>query len=371
MLLHYHRLASKVVAAFVVFFCCMEVSGQERAIDHAPIGVMGDHYHGKGEWMISARHMKMLMSGNRDGRQDLSDMDIIGLPNPYQMGSMSTHLSVVPQEMSMDMTMLGAMYAPSDMVTLMFMGMFVNKTMDLVTYSGIMPNSGMMRRMSGMGSMNRTNLGSFSTQTRGFADLSVSGLIRLYEGDVSRVHAQLGVQQSLGSSDTSGEVLTPMNMRRTMILPYGMQLGDGSTSALLALTYVADLDRQVYGMQIRSRNSISLRSWNFGNSMSLTGWAQQEVVEKTSLSFRATYYKQNPITGRNASIMAPIQTANPANYGGTRTEISVGLNQLVFALPGNHADRIGIELSYPVLQDLNGPQMKRGFALQVGYQKSL
>ena len=69
--------------------------------------------------------------------------------------------------------------------------------------------------------------------------------------------------------------------------------------------------------------------------------------------------------------MAPVQTANPENYGGTMVDYSVGLNQLVSLFPGNHADRIGIELSYPAFQDLNGPQMKSGLTFQIGYQKSL
>ncbi len=35
----------------------------ERAVDHAPIGVMGDHFHKKGESMISLRHIKCTWLG--------------------------------------------------------------------------------------------------------------------------------------------------------------------------------------------------------------------------------------------------------------------------------------------------------------------
>ena len=35
----------------------------ERAIDHGPIGVMGDHFHNAGEWMVSARLMRMPCPG--------------------------------------------------------------------------------------------------------------------------------------------------------------------------------------------------------------------------------------------------------------------------------------------------------------------
>ena len=41
-------------------------SGGVRADSHAPIGVMGDHMHAKGEWMVSYRFMRMAMSGSRE-----------------------------------------------------------------------------------------------------------------------------------------------------------------------------------------------------------------------------------------------------------------------------------------------------------------
>jgi len=341
------------------------LNAQERAISHAPIGVMGDHYHGKGEVMLSIRQTRMWMGGNRNGTTDLSDTKIIELANPYQMGNMSTKLSVVPQDMAMNMTMIGAMYAPSDAITLMGMAMFMTKSMDLHSYQGAMP-------MGGMGGMNRAKLGSFNTSSSDLAALSLSGLIKFYEGDNSRLHAQFGIQRSVGSNDSKDEVLTPMNMRVNMILPYGMQIGDASTSLISGLTYVRTANTTwVYGGQVRSQNTISNPTWNFGNTLSVTGWVQKEVVRKTALSFRATYHNEKAVEGRNSLIMAPVQTANPANYGGNTILLGVGLNQLVNIFPGDHADRIGIEVTFSMHQDLNGPQMKSGVSIQVGYQKSL
>ena len=37
------------------------------AIGHGPIGVMGEHVHGKGEFMVSYRFMRMDMAGSRIG----------------------------------------------------------------------------------------------------------------------------------------------------------------------------------------------------------------------------------------------------------------------------------------------------------------
>ena len=72
-----------------------------RPDGHAPIRVMGDHYHQKGEIMFSYRFMPMWMDGN------LQDSDAIGNEGIHQ-----NHM-VAPQEMWMNMHMLGAMYAPT------------------------------------------------------------------------------------------------------------------------------------------------------------------------------------------------------------------------------------------------------------------
>ena len=36
-----------------------------RVDSHAPLGVMGDHPHEAGEWMLSFRAMRMVLDGNR------------------------------------------------------------------------------------------------------------------------------------------------------------------------------------------------------------------------------------------------------------------------------------------------------------------
>ena len=347
-----------LIFSFLLF--TLNLSAQESAIEHAPIGVMGDHYHEQGEFMISIRHMKMFMNGNLNGTNNISDTEIIELPNPYQMGNASTKLSVVPKDMAMDMTMLGVMYAPSDAVTLMAMGMFVGKDMSLDTYAGAM----------GMGMGDRTYLGSFDTSSSGLADLTLSALVRLNETNLSKWHAEFGIQKSVAESDGTDNVLTPMNQTVGMILPYGMQVGDGSSSLIAGLTYSTERSSWVYGSQIKLKRIISEDDWNFGNSFYLTSWAQKEISLETALSLRLTFDKQDPIDGRNSNIMAPIQTANPANYGGKVLELGLGINQLLNIFPGDHADRIGVELTYPISQDLNGPQMKSRWAINIGYQKS-
>ena len=66
-------------------------SGAVRADGHAPIGVMGDHLHKAGEWMLSYRFMRMDMAGNRDGTSDLSPEEIVTtVPNTF-FGTPDSH----------------------------------------------------------------------------------------------------------------------------------------------------------------------------------------------------------------------------------------------------------------------------------------
>ena len=52
---------------FLLFFCETSLADQiSLPDDHAPIGVMGDHAHKAGEWMLFYRYGFMKMDGNRD-----------------------------------------------------------------------------------------------------------------------------------------------------------------------------------------------------------------------------------------------------------------------------------------------------------------
>ena len=77
------------------------------AISHAPIGVMADHFHKKGEWMVSLRVTQMEMKKNILNGESISNDEILKQPNPYatmpMMMKMPMNLSVIPQKMTMKM----------------------------------------------------------------------------------------------------------------------------------------------------------------------------------------------------------------------------------------------------------------------------
>ena len=99
----------------------------------APVGTTGNMHHMG--WMVSVKQGLMNMNGNIMDGDSISNADILLMPN--QMGSMPANLSVIPEDMDMQMTMIDVMYAPSKDLTLMMMGTYVSKDMSLNTYAAM------------------------------------------------------------------------------------------------------------------------------------------------------------------------------------------------------------------------------------------
>ncbi len=78
---------------------------------------------------------------------------------------------------------------------------------------------------------------------------------------------------------------------------------------------------------------------------------------------RVKYQSLGRIKGIDPRIAAPVQTADPDNYGGDMVNLLFGVN-----LVGQRGKRIAIEAGFPLLQDLNGPQMETDFILTAGVQ---
>ena len=202
------------------------------ATDHAPIGVMADHRHKKGEWMVSYRYMYMDMSGNRIGEDGVSPEEIVTtVANPFaNPPMMPPTLRVVPTDMPMQMHMLGGMYGLTDRVTLMAMGMYIDQEMDHITFQG---------------PAGTTRLGEFTTETAGIGDTTVGAIIGLDDGSYEHRQINLGLALSLptGSITQTDQILTPMGTTPTPRLPYPMQLGSGTFDFKPSLTARSRSDR--------------------------------------------------------------------------------------------------------------------------------
>lgn len=342
-----------------------------RADDHAPIGVMGDHLHKKGEWMLSYRYMYMDMAGNRIGTDNVSPQEIAStIPNTYpQMTPMGIatppFLRVVPTQMTMQMHMLGAMYAPTNNVTLMAMVPILDKDMDHLTFQAPNPSMGILG--------NNTNIiGAFSTSSEGVGDIKLSGLFRLYDDATNHVHLNLGISAPTGSITKRGNVFTPFGTITNLRLPYAMQLGTGTWDLLPGLTYRGRIGDLSWGAQYMAEVRLEDENdegYAWGDRHTVTGWFAYEWAPWISTSVRASYSSQAQISGMDAQITAPVQTAYPEYYGGEKVELFGGIN-LVGQSGWMRGHRLALEVGAPVYQDLNGPQMETDWTLMVGWQKA-
>lgn len=317
----------------------------------APLGVMGDHTHDKGEWMVSYRYMRMEMDGNLRGNNSISPTEIVStLANPH---AGPANVRVVPTEMTMQMHMLGAMYGVSDELTIMAMAMYHKKDMEHITFAG----------MSGT-----TELGRFTTRTSGWGDTSLSGIYKLYEDENHTVNISLGISAPTGSIKEEDTVLTPMGTTPTLRLPYAMQLGSGTWDALPSLTYSGHSENMGWGLQYKGTIRLedeNSQGYRWGNQHIVTGWAGYKFTNEFSATANIRGETMGKIKGSDTRITAPVQTANPDNYGGDI--VSAGLD--LSYRPQAHALKgieFGIGISAPVYQDVNGVQMERDWNLSAG-----
>ncbi len=321
----------------------------------APISVMGDHTHDKGEWMVSYRYSRMHMDGNRQGTNDISPEEIVStVSNP---NAPPANLRVVPTQMDMDMHMFGAMYGVTDKLTLMGMAMYMKNDMDHVTFQG------------GAGT---TRLGTFNTESSGWGDTHISGLYELYQDDKHTINARLGISAPTGSIKEEDSVLTPMNTTPTLRLPYAMQLGSGTWDGLAGFTYTGHQNQWSWGAQynttirLESENS---QGYRLGNMHDVTAWGGYKITPSFGVVTHISAETKGDIKGRDDQIAAPVQTANPDNYGGDIIELGAGFSYAP-QHPQYNGMELGMDITAPVYQDLNGVQLERDWNISIGLSYS-
>lgn len=300
--------------------------------NHAPLGVMGDHLHKQGEWMVGYRYELSTTRGMRDGAHSVSNASVMA-----QYGE-------IPAEMEMGMHMLEIMYGISDGLTLMVMPQYMQMRMTHSSSHG--------------GGHTHTH------EVEGFGDTEVTGLYSLYRNASSSAHLNIGVSLPTGATD---KTFTDHH-NNIYRLPYNMQMGSGTFDPILGATWLSASADWSYGVQALGtlRAGKNDDGWRQGNRATVTAWAARNVSRAVSLSLRVKGEAWGNVHGRDAGIPLTIMAgANPGLQAGERVMAHVGMNLLTFA-----DNRLAAEFGLPVYERTHGPQPDSDYRLTLGWQKA-
>ncbi|MBT8150371.1 MAG: transporter [Gammaproteobacteria bacterium] len=281
-----------------------------RSDGHAPIGVMADHFHNQGEWMLTLRTMNMSMKNEK------TDFTV-----PVTAST--------PLEMETQMTMLGGMYGLSDSITLMMNLPYLDREMEM-----LMPGM-----MGGAASK-------VTTEASGFGDLKLGGAVRLRETETDRLHTTLMLSVPTGSIDETANMAMPGAMQNEMLLAPMMQLGSGTYDLISALTYVAFQLKTSVGAQWKNvvRLDENDRDYSLPNQNQATAWLAYNVDDSFSTSIRGQYFTRAGVD--------------------KRWDVGIGAN---YISDGGH--RIAAEYLVPVDHDTDSVMEAQDY-WAIGYQYS-
>ena len=311
-----------------------------RADSHAPITVMGDHTHKTGEIMLSYRYMQMNMSGLATGGDNIKANELF-----------SQGYSTYATDMDMQMHMIGAMYAPSDKLTLMSMLMYNRNTMN-----------GTMKMDSMVEGMQMPKMMKHSMESDGLGDLRLSSLYQIADFGHARIHLNLGVSVPTGSTDEENN---------GMLLAYPMQLGSGTWDLLPGVTCTAQNESFSWGAQLTGTfRTGDKNGYSLGHAGKAQAWIAKNWAPNISTSLRINNEAWDCVDGEDSRLsMAKMKNplANADLQGGFRSELGLGVNYYhQGGILAGH--RLAAEFNFPIHEDFDGIQMERDWSFVMGWQ---
>ncbi len=333
------------------------------ADQHAPAGVMFDHMHKAGEFMVGVRYAYTSAGGDvLNGTKKASDRQIIDL------GCVPHSCSMVPRDMCMNMWMLDIMYAPTDWLTLMVMPMWMSHDMTMRPLRGTTAHGGHsaeheheegehtddggMSEEMDHGTHGHASLHSHGTS--GFGDTTIGPMVRIFDNGNHEMHTGLMFIAPTGN----------VNIKNTdgTFTHYGMQPGSGTWDFNPSLTYRGRADRITWGAQLLGiirMEQFNESGYSLGDVFQGTAWGSYLFANWISASVRGLYTQQGEVEGHfNAGHSHSSPPDLQVNYGGRFWDIGFGINTVVpsGALRGL---RLSAEWLQPVYDDPNGYQLER------------
>ncbi|HKJ84002.1 MAG TPA: transporter [Mariprofundaceae bacterium] len=330
--------------------CCGKCGG------NMPMNIPGGGIPETYEFRAKIQPMFMHMQGLRSGTGNVDGSSLLGMP--VMMGKPTGKFMAVPESMDMYMTNLSLGYSFSDKFFGGVMLMYKDNRMP-------MRFSSMMRTMTGQSG--------YTMKSDGMADTMLMAKYRLYADDPmipsSETSLFMGLSLPTGSIDARNTT-HPLAVRRTELLPYGMQLGSGTVDPTIGMLYQHSVSPWWWGVNATytARLYDNRRNYRLGNVAKLDGYLMHQlsynflVQAQLNMQWRGRIHGQadeyasgysGHATHNSAASPAMTPLWNPANYGGTKAYATLGVQWQPKPL---HILDLSVQL--PVYQRLNGVQLK-------------
>ena len=328
---------------FSPFLSAKNLGIVNRPDAHAPIGIMGDHIHKKGEVMLSYRYMRMEMSDLQDGTHDISRADSVSSTGSYKFLN-------APIKMHTNMQMFGGMYGINDFLTGMVMIPYLNKKMQ------VRQRAGEMQR--------------FTVSSRGFGDVKLTGIVTLKKNLNSKWLLNFGTSIPTGETNVKDDMVMMNGTHSHSTLGYGMQLGSGTYDPILKIGYNKKWDTFSFGWDVSGiwRLYQNEDDYHLGDEYQGTLYSAFLINDWISLSGRIDGKWRRKISGAHAHhsnmLMSP---AFSKDQGQKKINLYGGINFIIpkGELKGN---RLALEYSGPIYQYYDGLQMKNDWMATLGWQ---
>ncbi|MFK8113443.1 MAG: transporter [Rubripirellula sp.] len=319
---------------------------------HAPAGIMGDHLHERGKWMVEYKYMNMYMEDNAIGETSISDEAAIG-PAGGSPGivvdGIQTNAGASPTQMTMEMHMMHVMYGATDDVTLYTMLMLPSLTMDHLR-----------------GDANPAGRGSeFTTHNSGFGDTNLGALMRLASDEDEDLIFNLGC--SVPTGDIYRESTAPTGGAASQPLPYPMRLGSGTFNFRPGMTYKKYYDWWSWGAQVQADLPIgrNYRGYSVGDEFRLNSWTSVLLTDWLSVSWRGEHVFRSSYDGADPAATDLLISTNVESFrGGYWYNAGFGAQALI------KDSLLNMEIIPNIHQDVDGIQLETDYAFAMSWSKA-
>ena len=341
------RLSTLLLLIFFVPSSIALADGRRRGLadKHAPAGLMGDHIHKPGEWMVEYRYMNMYMEENRIGSTTIPDARDT---RPITVDGIFTNGGATPTAMTMEMHMVHIMRGMTEDITLYTMLMFPSLTMDHIR-----------------GPANPAGIDTpFTTHNSGFGDMTFGALFRLYTDDDDDLILNLG--GSVPTGDIFRTTRVPTGGLVEQPLPFPMRLGSGTFNARPGLTWKRYGETTSTGIQLQTDLPIgqNYRSYSVGDTFQLNAWKSILLTDSVAMSLRLENLWRTNYDGEDPQTPDMVISTNVEEFrGGYWLNLGIGAMVLV------DGHLFNVEAVPNLYQDLNGIQLETDWSFVASWSK--